>query len=192
MSIYGYARVSTTGQDLKSQIEQLENAGVTRQNIYAEKFTVTKTDRPIFDQVLNKLQRGDTLTVTKLDRFARNVADANQVIHDLFERQIAVNVLNIGKIENTPTGKLIFNIFSSFAEFERDMIVTRTQEGKAYAKLHKKDYREGRPQRTITPQYQAVYEYLQDHSYKKTAQSFAISESTVYRIKKQIEGNQGN
>ncbi len=189
MTIYGYARVSTTGQDLKTQVEQLANAGVPTANIFSEKFTGAKTSRPVFNQVLAKLQRGDVLTVTKLDRFARNVADANHVIQDLFERQIAVNVLNIGKIENTPTGRLIFNIFSSFAEFERDMILTRTQEGKAYAKRHKKNYQEGRPRRTITPQYQAVYEYLQDHSYKETAQSFALSESTVYRIKRQIEAN---
>uniref|UniRef100_UPI00403F6A95 recombinase family protein n=1 Tax=Lentilactobacillus hilgardii TaxID=1588 RepID=UPI00403F6A95 len=189
MSIYGYARVSTTGQDLKSQIEQLENAGVTQQNIYAEKFTGTKTDRPVFDQVLNKLQSGDTLTITKLDRFARNVSDANRLIKHLFDDGIAVNVLNVGKIENTATGRLIFNIFSSFAEFERDMIVSRTQEGKAYAKAHKTDYHEGRPKRTITPQYKAIYEYLKKHTYKDTAKAFKVSVATVYRIKKQVENN---
>jgi DNA invertase Pin-like site-specific DNA recombinase len=187
LTLYGYARVSTTGQNLETQIKQLKNAGVKEDNIYSEKFTGTRIDRPVFDQVLNLLQAGDTLSVTKLDRFARNVSEASILIKKLFDRGIAINILNLGKIEDTPTGRLIFNIFSSFAEFERDMIVTRTQEGKAYAKAHKKDYHEGRPRRRITPQYQAIYNYLQDHTYSDTAKAFAVSKSTVQRIKKQIQ-----
>lgn len=74
--------------------------------------------------------------VTKLDRFARNTTETIQVVQKLFNSQIAVHILNIGIIEDTPTGRLIFNVFSAFAEFERDMIVTRTQEGKMYARMH--------------------------------------------------------
>ncbi|KRK32580.1 hypothetical protein FC07_GL002006 [Loigolactobacillus bifermentans DSM 20003] len=65
--------------------------------------------------------------VTKLDRFARNTYEAQRIIHQLFQRDIAVEILNMGTIENTPTGRLIFTIFSAFAEFERDLIVSRTQ-----------------------------------------------------------------
>lgn len=74
--------------------------------------------------------------VTKLDRFARNTTETIQVVQKLFNSQIAVHILNIGIIEDTPTGRLIFNVFNAFAEFERDMIVTRTQEGKMYARMH--------------------------------------------------------
>ena len=81
--------------------------------------------------------------VTKLDRFARNTVEAVQVVQKLFNSQFAVHILNIGIIEDTPTCCLIFNVFSTFAEFERDMIVTRTQEGKMYAKMHNPNFREG-------------------------------------------------
>ena len=81
--------------------------------------------------------------VTKLDRFARNTVEAVQVVQKLFNSQFAVHILNIGIIEDTPTCCLTFNVFSTFAEFERDMIVTRTQEGKMYAKMHNPNFREG-------------------------------------------------
>ncbi|NUF26398.1 recombinase family protein [Lactobacillus mellis] len=126
--IIGYARVFTAGQDLAGQIEELKNKGAEK--IYSEKFTGTRVDRPVFERVLKKLKKGDTLMVTKLDRFARNTVEAIQVVQKLFNSQIAVHILNIGIIEDNPTGRLTFNIFSAFAEFERDMIVTRTQEGK--------------------------------------------------------------
>ena len=139
--IIGYARVSTAGQDLAGQIEELKNKGA--QKIYSEKFTGTRVDRPVFKKVLKKLKKGDTLMVTKLDRFARNTVEAVQVVQKLFNSQFAVHILNIGIIEDTPTCCLIFNVFSTFAEFERDMIVTRTQEGKMYAKMHNPNFREG-------------------------------------------------
>ena len=70
----------------------------------------------------------------KLDRFTRNTREALDIIQKLFDQGIKVQILNMGTIDNTPTGNLIFTIFSAFAQFERDMIVTRTQEGKAYDK----------------------------------------------------------
>ncbi|QEA58163.1 recombinase family protein (plasmid) [Weissella hellenica] len=129
---YGYARVSTTEQKLENQIEHLKNSGA--EIIYQEKFTGTTTKRPEFNKLLNELKANDTLIVTKLDRFARNTREALDIIQKLFDQGIKVQILNMGTIDNTPTGNLIFTIFSAFAQFERDMIVTRTQEGKAYAK----------------------------------------------------------
>src|SRR5699024_2516837 len=128
----GYARISTIGQDLRAQIETLEKEGCDK--VYTEKFTGTKVDRKEFNQLLETIKAGDTLVVTKLDRFARSVKGGIEVIKNLFERGVRVHVLNMGVIENTPTGRLIFNIMMSFAEFERDMIVERTQEGKLIAK----------------------------------------------------------
>lgn len=139
---YGYARVSTLQQDLESQLQALKNEGC--EFIISEKFTGTKAERPKFQEVLSKLAEGDTLVVTKLDRFARSTEDARRIVRELFERGVKVHILNMGLIENTPTGKLILTIMSGFAEFERDMIVERTQEGKAIAK-QRADFREGRP-----------------------------------------------
>ena len=82
----------------------------------------------------------------------------------------------------------MIHIVLAFAEFERDMIVTRTQEGKKYAKLHNKNYREGRPKRVITPKYRMIYEYkTSGHSYTETAKAFEVSKSTIQRIVKQVE-----
>lgn len=125
---YGYARVSTSDQKLENQISILEEAGAEK--IYQEKFTGTTTKRPEFKKLIKQLTTGDMLIVTKLDRFARNTREALEIIQDLFERGIKVNILNMGLIDSTPTGQLIFTIFSAFAQFERDMIVTRTQEEK--------------------------------------------------------------
>lgn len=139
---YGYARVSTVMQDLESQLQALENEGCDK--IYSEKFTGTKADRPKFKEVISLLKEGDTFVVTKLDRFARSTIDAIQTVKALFDKGVKVHILNMGLVEDTPTGRLIFNIMSSFEEFERDMIVERTQEGKAIAKQHE-DFSEGRP-----------------------------------------------
>ena len=142
MTKYGYARVSTPDQKLANQIDRLKQAGA--EEIYQEKFTGTTTQRPQFNLLLTKLTPGDTLIITKLDRFARNTKEALEIIQQLFDQDIKVQILNMGTIDNTPTGQLIFTIFSAFAQFERDMIVTRTQEGKLYAKKNDPNFHEGR------------------------------------------------
>ena len=177
--IIGYARVSTSGQDLESQIEELKNKGAEK--IYSEKFTGTRIDRPVFERVLKKLKKGDTLMVTKLDRFARNTVEAIQVVQKLFNNQIAVHILNIGIIEDTPTGRLTFNIFSAFAEFERDMIVTRTQEGKMYARMHNPNFKEGRPKKYTIYQLDLAMKLLKTNSYHEVAKKTGISISTLCR-----------
>ena len=92
------------------------------------------------------LKEGDTLVVTKLDRFARTTSDGINTVKEFFERGVKVHVLNMGLVEDTPTGRLILSVMLAFAEFERDMIVERTQEGKAIAKQNP-DFREGRPKK---------------------------------------------
>jgi DNA invertase Pin-like site-specific DNA recombinase len=182
---YGYARVSTVHQDLESQVQALETEGCDV--IYSEKFTGTKADRPKFQELLNALKTGDTLVVTKLDRFARSSEDAIRLIKSLFEKGIKVHVLNMGLVENTSTGRLIFNILSAFAEFERDMIVERTQEGKAIAKQNE-DFREGRPNKYSKKQIEHALGLLQTHSYKMVEEMTGISKSTLIRAKKAIGG----
>lgn len=178
---YGYARVSTISQDLEAQLQALQNEGCDV--IYSEKFTGTKADRPQFKEVLAKLEVGDTLVVTKLDRFARSTVDAINTVKGLFEKGVKVHVLNMGLIEDTPTGKLILTIMSGFAEFERDMIVERTQEGKAIAK-QRDDFREGRPNKFSKKQVQHALELLDTHSYTQVEEITGISKSTLIRAKR--------
>jgi len=180
---YGYARVSTTHQDFQGQIKALEQEHCDI--IYQEKITGTTIERPKFQELLNHIQTGDTLVVTKLDRFARSTQEALSVIQQLFEQDIDIHVLNLGKIENTPTGRLIFTVFSAFADFERDLIVERTQEGKARAKLNP-NYWEGRPKKYNRAQREHAMKLLETHSYKEVEQKTGISKSTLIRYKKQI------
>lgn len=177
---YGYARVSTLQQDLNGQIKQLENEKCDK--IYQDKFTGTKKDRPAFNQLLSDLSPGDTLIVTKLDRFARSTVDGIQTIRDLFDKGIKVHVLNMGLVEDTPTGRLIFNIMTSFAEFERDMIVERTQEGKTLAR-ERKGFREGRPKKYSNKQINHALELKRKYSYKQVEELTGISKSTLIRHK---------
>ena len=188
MGKYGYARVSTSAQSLDDQIEQLKEQGIEPSNIYSEKFTGTKTNRPQFNKVLKKLYKGDELVVTKLDRLARNSREALEIIEPLMDKGVEINVLNVGKLNNSTVGKLTYQILLAVAEMERNMIVERTQSGKEYAKKHNKNYHEGRPKRIITRYYENIYRYLKDgHSYTETEKYFNISRSTIYRIKKQVE-----
>lgn len=183
---YGYCRVSTYGQfthgvSMESQIEAVKNAGAEK--IYKDIYTGTKTERPEFQKLLNELKSGDTLIVTKLDRFARSTLEGSKVIKELFEKNITVNILNLGIIENSPSGRLIFNVFMAFAEFERDMIVERTQEGKAIAK-QRDDFREGRPKKFSRKQREHAMQLLETHSYKEVEAMTGISKSTLIREKR--------
>ncbi|MFE4523099.1 recombinase family protein [Cytobacillus firmus] len=178
---YGYARVSTIHQDLQVQLQQLEKENCDK--IFSEKLMGTNKKRPEFQKLIGLLQEGDTLVVTKLDRFARSTQDALEIIKNLFDRNIKVHVLNMGVIENTPTGRLIFSIFSAFAEFERDMVVERTQEGKILAKQNP-DFREGRPNKFSKNQINHALSLLQNHSYKQVEDMTGISVSTLVRAKK--------
>ena len=181
--IYGYARVSTAGQaasgnSLADQQEQLTKAGC--QEIIVEQYTGSTTHRPDFSQLLDKLQPDDTLVVTKLDRIARNAGEGINLINDLMKKGIKVHILNIGLLDNTPTGKLIANIMLAFAQFERDMIIERTQAGKAIAK-QKADFVDGRP-RIPASQTDHALELLEEGlSYKQVARKTGISISTLAR-----------
>ena len=184
--IYGYARVSTKGQakdgnSLEAQEKALKEAGATE--IYTDAFTGTKTDRPEFDKLMNKLQSGDTLIVTKLDRFARSMSQGSELVSELIDKGIKVYILNIGIMDNTPSSKLIRNVFFAFAEFERDMIVERTQEGKSIAKQNP-DFKEGRPKKYSKKQVEHALELLENHSYKQVEDLTGISKSTLIRAKR--------
>ncbi len=184
--IYGYARVSTKnqakdGNSLDAQEMALKDAGA--EIIFKDSFTGTKTDRPEFSKLLEVISKGDKLVVTKLDRFARSASQGAEVMQSLLDRDVTVHILNMGQIDNTPTGKLIRNIFFSFAEFERDMIVERTQEGKAIARLNP-DYKDGRPKKYDNDQIAYALNLLEKKSYKDVVRITGISRATLAREKR--------
>ena len=184
--VYGYARVSTNkqeknGNSLEAQETALKEAGAKK--IYKDSFTGTKADRPQLNELLSTLKEGDTIIITKLDRVARSITQGSQLINELLEKGVKVNILNLGVMDNSPGSKLIRNIFFSFAEFERDMIIERTQEGKAIART-KPGFKDGRPRYT-EQQIETALEYLKTHSYKETEKAFNISKSTLIRAKRE-------
>ena len=188
--IYGYARVSTQGQardgnSLQAQTQQLQAQGITPDHIYTDAYTGTKLVRPNFTHLLSLLQPGDRLVVTKLDRFARTAADGITLIRELLDKNISVHILNMGLIDNTPTGKLITTVLLAFAEFERDMIVERTQTGKAQARLTNPNYKEGRPHLPIDQDLLAVLRAKKEKgliTVKQACEQLHISRSTWYNL----------
>ena len=192
MTMYGYARVSTTSQNLGDQRQQLKGYGVENKNIFAEKITGTTTDRPVFNDLLSTLKEDDMLVITKLDRLARNTREALDVVDDLLNRGVSIEVLNLGRISNGASGKLVYTILLAVAEMERDMIVSRTQEGKKFAKKYNPNYKEGRPKRKLTKQHLHALEVLKHNTYKETAELTNLSISTLQRIKKQYEEEEKN
>ena len=123
--------------------------------------------------------------VTKFDCFARSTQDALNTIKYLFEKGVRINVRNLGIIENTSTGGLIFTIFSAFADFERDLIVERTQEGKKIAK-QRLGFKEGRPKKFSQQQINLAMQLLETYSYTQVEKMTGISKSTLTRNKRKI------
>lgn len=182
---YGYARVSTAGQaaegnSLADQEKKLAEAGCTA--VVCEAYTGTKMERPVFSELLGQLQDGDTLVVTKLDRLARTAVQGVQTVETLMKQGVNVHILNMGLVENTPVGRLMLTMLFAFAEFERDVIVERTQEGKAIAK-QKAGFREGRP--PVEPEgFQELKDLVDSGmlTVVEAARELGISRKTWYNI----------
>ena len=184
---FGYIRVSTRkqardGNSLEAQREALTAAGAEK--IYTDAFTGTKMERPEWDKLRAQLRRGDVLIVTKLDRLARSVSQASGLITDMIDEGVTIHVLNLGVLSNDSVNTLLRNVLLSFAQFERDMIVQRTQEGKAVARATDPDFREGRPPKFDTEQLDHAMELLENHSYTQVVKLTGISKSTLIRERK--------
>jgi DNA invertase Pin-like site-specific DNA recombinase len=128
----GYARVSTADQNTDLQIDALRNAGCEK--LFTDKASGVKTDRPALREVLEYAREGDVLVVYKLDRLGRSVGHLIETINTLQARGVGFQSITEGIDTTTATGKLIFNIFASIAEFERDLIRERTHAGLRAAK----------------------------------------------------------
>lgn len=185
--IYGYARVSTAkqmkdGNSLEDQITKLKEKGA--QEIIQDAYTGTKLDRPNFTKLLERLQPGDTLIVTKLDRLARSAIDGGTIVRELIDKGITVHILNMGVLDNTPFNKATVTMFFAFAEFERDMIVERTQAGKAIARADGKRV-DGRPKKFHPAQLDHAMQLLEEgHSFTDVEEKTGISKSTLVREKR--------
>ena len=198
--IYGYARVSSAGQaidgnSLEAQSELLKANGA--QKIFSDVYTGTKLHRPELDKLMDEIHPGDTLivteisrlsrTVTKLDRIARSVKGGIEIIDSLLAKDVSVNILNMGVMNNTPTGKLIRTVMLAFAEFERDMIVERTREGKKIAS-QRPDYKEGRkPTEYDRSLFDVLHEQVEKRILTVTdaAKQLGVTRQTWYRIAEQ-------
>lgn len=184
MTVFGYARVSTSGQQLHGnslddQAKILKENGAAK--IYKEAFTGKTTHRPKLMKIMGKIKPGDTLMITKLDRLARNVQEGISMVSRMFEMGVKVHVLNIGLLEDTSLGHFFITTLLAVAELERSMIVERTQAGKVIAKT-KAGYREGRPG-IEGVKIQHALELLKDHSYKEVVAITGISRATLVRYK---------
>lgn len=179
MTKYGYARVSTIKQDLNEQIDKIKSKGVAINNIFAEKITGTKSDRPEWLKLVQTVQPGDVIIATKLDRLGRSLQVILKEVNELTSKQVTVIVGDITFNNTTPTGTLMLNVMGSFAEFERDMIVDRMQGGRAYKRKTDPNYREGRRRKLTPAMLEAMKDFYKNHTQKETAKAFNVSPRTV-------------
>ncbi|EAC4520793.1 recombinase family protein [Listeria monocytogenes] len=191
----GYARVSTVGQDLQTQIEKLKNAGITDDYLYIEKKSGTTTrNRHELENLLKQARNGDHVFVTKIDRLARSIIDLNNVMNRFKEKGVNVTFLDNNMTfeadtENNAMQRLLFNVLGSFAEFERDMIVNRTGEGRQRAKAAgKKLGRTGQPEEKIRRAIAMWQNRKQlDVSISEIVEDTGVPKATLYKKIKEME-----
>ena len=146
MAYYGYIRVSTKGQvpgtSLAEQEQQIRERYPTA--IIVKEAASGAHERQVFDNLCKSLQAGDTLVVCKMDRFCRSAKEGLQYVDLLRDKSVAVHILNMGLLDNSPMGRLVATMLLAFAEFERAQIIERTQSGRQAA-MAKPGFRDGRP-----------------------------------------------
>ena len=186
MATIGYARVSTTDQDYTLQEAELRDAGCTK--IYAEKKSGAKSDnRPKLQKLLQALEPGDVVIVTRLDRLARSSRDLLNIIHEITEADATFRSLTDAWCDTTtPHGKLILTILAGLSEFERSLIISRTQAGIERARAHGVAF--GRKPKLNARQKKIIAErYAKGETMAAIGRDFGVSEPTIHRVLKQIE-----
>ncbi len=180
--LIGYARVSTDAQDLTAQRDALDRLGVSPERVYVDHgLTGTNRDRHGLRTALAVCRDGDTLVVTKLDRLARSLPDAREIIYDLTKRQVKLSVGGSLHDPTDPIGQLLFNVLAMVAEFEADLIRLRTREGMKVAKANGR-LRGKQPK--LSPRQETHLVQLHhagEHSTAELAELFGVGRSTVYR-----------
>ena len=179
--LIGYARVSTYGQTLDSQLEQLRAAGCGSRNIHREKVTGARADRRELNRMLGKLAPGDMVTVTRIDRLARSTFDLFGIIKRIVDAKGQFRPL-AEPWADTGTGRLMLAVLGGLADVERDLIRTRTAEGRSRAKARGKHM--GRPP-SLTPaqQTEATGRRAQGATLEELARSYNVSRATISRLR---------
>ena len=185
--LFAYARVSTVEQLTENQRQQIKEAGyaVEPRRFIEEKVSgsVPASQRPGFASLLNKLDEGDTLVVTKLDRLGRDSIDVQQTVEGLSGMGVRVVVLHLGNVDITSSaGALFMKMLAAIADFERDLIIERTQAGQARARAAGKHM--GRPPKTSEEQRKAIRKTLEGGmSVSQVARDYGISRASVIAIR---------
>src|SRR3954449_11225176 len=184
--LIGYARVSTYGQTLDSQLEQLRKAGCTSRNIYREKVTGARADRRELNRMLGKLGPGDVVTVTRIDRLARSTFDLFAIVKQIVDAKAQFQSLAEPWADTgTSTGRLMLAVLGGLADVERDLIRTRTAEGRSRAQ--KRGQRMGRPPAlTLQQQAEARNRRAKGATLNELASSYDVSRSTMRRATRAI------
>jgi DNA invertase Pin-like site-specific DNA recombinase len=180
MTTYGYARVSTRDQDVAGQVAELTAAGCAK--VYQEKISGAKSDRPELAKVIRRLEPGDVLIVTRLDRLARSTRDLLNLLQAVGERRAGFKSLHDAWADTTtPHGRLMVTVLGGLAEFERALILARTDDGRKRAKA--RGVRFGRP-KVLTPhQRQEVARRLADGAVQADlARTYGVSQATISRL----------
>lgn len=183
MTIYGYARVSTDGQTLEVQIDQLTAAGASK--VFREKQSGAKTDRAELSKLINTMDEGDILLVTKLDRLARSLRDIVNVLHTITQEKNAHFKVTTNPAMDTTSiyGKALIGMLGSFAELERDLIVQRTSEGRVRAKANGVKF--GRKLILTSHQRQQALELReQGKTQKEIGKLLNVSHQTIGRLER--------
>jgi DNA invertase Pin-like site-specific DNA recombinase len=180
MTILGYARVSTNGQDLAGQVAELQAAGCLK--IYREKASGAKTDRPELAKLLRALEAGDVLIVTRLDRLARSTRDLLNVLDAVAKAEAGFRALKDTWADTTtPHGRLMLTVLGGLAEFERELIRARTGEGRSRAKA--RGVRFGRPPKLTAHQRQEAYQRLAEGATQAdVARTYGVHPSSIGRM----------
>jgi len=188
--LVGYARCSTDEQDLTAQKTALAALGAKPERIYVDHgLTGRNKQRPGLREALAACRAGDTLVVTKLDRLARSVRDAHDIADDLAEREVKLSIGGSIHDPTDPTGKLLFSALAMIAEFEADLIRTRTREGMKVAAS--KGKLRGKGPKLTAKQEAHLFELHTTGEYSKRdlAELFTVGRSTVYRAINRAEQN---
>lgn len=177
--IIGYARVSTQDQCLDRQIDAIKKAGAER--LYTEKITGTKASRPELDKVKEIVRDGDTLVIESLSRLGRSTKDLLSLLDDFQGKGVQVISLKENIDTSTPTGKLLITVLVAISQFERDVIVQRTNEGLQAARARGR--KGGRPKANPKAVDKAIKLYRsQTHSIREIVTLTGISQATLYRV----------
>ncbi len=180
--LIGYARVSTNEQNLDLQRDALRKAGVTSKNIFTDKITGTKAERPGLTEALSHLREGDALVVWRLDRLGRSLKHLIETVTALQSTGVAFQSITENINTSTATGKLVFHVFGALAEFERNLITERTIAGLSAARARGR--KGGRPKLAISSGKVAMAKKLyrdKTNTPSDICKTLNISRATLYR-----------